>query len=125
MSFLFEGDRFRIVHSESSNSFGNALVVLESKALRLRISRDRSQLLLDLQFVASDSGRWYGLHAVRARFGHVEPSGILDEKAVEFLRSNLVELERLSASPEFFSDFEDELEKIQQKRAVDRWGDFH
>lgn len=122
LSFLFEDNRFRIVHSESSNSMGNALVILESKTLRLRIARDRSQFLPDLQFLESESDRWYGLHTVRSRLGDVEPSGILDEKAVEFLRSSLVEAERLSATQALASNFESELEKIQQERAIDRWG---
>lgn len=49
-AFLFEGNRFRVVDSQASDSFGgDALVVLSSSTLRLRLVRDRDQIIGDCQ----------------------------------------------------------------------------
>ena len=102
---------------------GNAIVVLESELMRLRISRDRSQLLPDVQFVGSESKNWYGVHTVRTCFEGGESTGLLDDGAINFLHTNLTTIEQRVSTPELTAIFEAELVEIRKTWARERWGD--
>jgi hypothetical protein len=49
---------FEVVEAENFDSFDNALVVLRSPNLRLRITRERGQLLIDFG-AAREPGQWF------------------------------------------------------------------
>lgn len=123
LAFLLEPGCFRIVHSESG-SMGNAIVVLESELMRVRISRDRSQLLSDIQFVASENQNWYGVHTVRSHVEGGRSTGLLDDGAIDFLRTNLTSIEQRVSTPDLLAGLEAQLIEIQEQGARERWGDY-
>jgi hypothetical protein len=47
--FLFSPHQFRIIESEPSNSFGNALVILEKENLLIKVVKDQDQIFIDFQ----------------------------------------------------------------------------
>jgi len=66
----------RLLLSEySPESFGNAIVVLEGDALRVRVKRDRSQLLVDL--APRGRSEWFDEHVVLQLVGATEAAQAL------------------------------------------------
>ena len=63
-SFLYSPYNFQMVESDSSESFGNALVILESGNLRLQFIKDRDQLFLDFQ-PTSNNKEWFSIDIVK------------------------------------------------------------
>jgi hypothetical protein len=95
--FLYAPNQFRFVDSGSSESFGNAFLVLEHGNLRLQFIRDRGQIFLDFQPTSKkNKSEWYSIDIVKQMVkGKIEPSAEMDTKKVEFLKSNLDELQQL------------------------------
>ena len=90
LTFLFETGKYRIVDSRSGRPAGDALVVLESPTVRLRLVLDRSQIYLDIQPNPPGPGGWYGIGVAR-RWKAGDRPGLddLDESCVAFLRREL------------------------------------
>jgi hypothetical protein len=94
-AFLYSPYKFQIVESESSESFGNALVILEDEDLRLQFVKDRGQLFLDFQ-PTSNQKEWFSIDIVKQLVtGKIEPSAEIDSEKVEFLKNQLDEIKRL------------------------------
>jgi hypothetical protein len=96
--FLWTGARYRIVGSELSTSFGgDAVLTVASDALRMRFVRDRGQLFLDVQRPdATATGAWYSTDLIcRIITGKRQETAILDSASIDFVRSNLAEIESL------------------------------
>jgi hypothetical protein len=84
------------VDSQTSSSFGgDAFVILQSQALRLRLINDRGQLFLDFQSVERGGERdWFSIDVVLTLLTNERPdSAELDEKYAVFLRKHLDEIE--------------------------------
>lgn len=124
MRFLWEGAKYQIAESKVATSFGgDAFLIIESEALRLRFVSDRSQLFLDVRpngFKTSSTYDWYSIDLVRgAVSGSHEVSSILDESYATFFRVNQAEIERRFSS-ENWSTTRRELKKLKARRTKER-----
>jgi hypothetical protein len=114
---------FRIVGEEKSEAFGDALVVLGSGDVRLRIVRDRSQIFADLGSIAEPDA-WFdstivmqalGL-ATSPAFGGTDPRIVLPGIAA-FLKSVWPELMRMFEARNFAAT-KRQLTELQEARAA-------
>jgi hypothetical protein len=98
-SFLYSPYKFQIVESQSSESFGNALVILEDEDLSLQFVKDRDQLFLDFQPTSKKHKKeWFSIDIVKQLItGNIEPSAEMDSEKIEFLKTHLDEIKRLFA----------------------------
>lgn len=122
LGFLWEGGRYRIVDSITDGF--NAMVVVESSVLRLRFTRDKAQLFLDLQPVTSRSAREeFSVDLVkRLMTGETALlSGVLDEEYAAYVGRCLPDIEALFG-PERWLTTHDELVRIRRVRSKQMWG---
>ena len=123
LGYLLEPGRFKIVNSESSRSQGgDALVDLESATLRLRLTRDRGQILMSFQPAASTTD-WFSPGLLRGLLtGHRPKSEVLDDAWATELASTLSELERRLADPDEAASTVRDLRKKAKLRAKELFG---
>lgn len=124
MGFLWDGDRYRITSSEvATSNGGDAVLVVESEELRLRIVRDRGQLFLDFQpSFSSFDGDWFSVDLLRRlQTGKREQTAELDERYAAFVRDNLQEIERSFSETEWAGTLT-RLKKMKAKRAKELFG---
>ena len=117
-SYLFSPYSFRIIESQSSESFGNALIILEYEDLLLKIVKDRDQIFLDFQ-PASKKGKlnWFSIDIVKQMItGKIEPSAEMNPKNTEFLKNNLDKITQIF-SKESTPNTIQELKKLERERA--------
>jgi hypothetical protein len=122
--FLWIDAKFRIVGSEISSSGGSdALLLVESDALRLRFISDRRQLLLDMQPAqTSEPNEWFSVDLIRRLIlGRPEKSAILDESYAVFVQEHLGEIEERFAD-EQWPRTHAELRTLKVKRAKEMFG---
>ena len=99
--FLFTLRGFRIVDSRTFGSSGDALIVLESASMRLRLVRDSAQMHLQVQPNQTDLDEWFGIGIARRWIVGERPgSDALDDQSVEFLHDQMDRLEAEFASAE-------------------------
>jgi len=117
-SFLYSPNKFRFVDSDSSDSFGNALLVLEHQDLRLQFIRDRGQLFLDFQPRSINNKReWFSIDNVKQLVtGKIEPSAEMDSEKAEFLKIHLDEIEQLFSTTNVQSTIK-KLKVLERERA--------
>jgi len=119
-SFLYSPNRFRFVDSGSSESFGNAFLVLEHKEMRLQFVKDRGQIFLDFQPTSiKHKGDWFSIDIVKQLVtGKIEASAEMDSEKVEFLKNNLDEIEPLFSTANMEGTIKKlkELERARAKR---------
>lgn len=123
-SFLYAPGRFRFVDSQTSESFGgDAYLVLESDALRLRFINDRDELLLDVQPLLEKNDRtWFSIDIVqRLLTGKRQDSGLLSPEFAEFLKENLEEIENRFSGDQVTQTI-DELRSLERRRAKELFG---
>lgn len=122
MRFLWTDARFKIVDSDVRRSNGgDAVLLLESSVLRMRIVCDRRELMLDLQPVA-ETKEWFSLDLVRRMFtGQPEPSALLDASYAEFLDLRMTELETRCSEDNWASTLA-ELRALKKKRSKEMFG---
>lgn len=84
-SFLFKPSGYRIVDYEVSASFGNALLILESEAIRLRFTRDKSQLLMEFQPLGGRRSEWFSQGLLKGLTGDRGGSEVLTPEWALFL----------------------------------------
>lgn len=100
-AYLFKPPGYRIVDSDVSESFGNALVVLESDTLRLRFTRDKSQLLMEFQPIDGRKNEWFSQGLLKGLLtGDRGGSEVLTPEWAGFLEEGLPELALRLAEPE-------------------------
>jgi len=117
-SFLYSRYNFQMVESDCSESFGNALVILESGNLRLQFIKDRDQLFLDFQ-PTHNKKEWFSIDIVKQLItGNIEPSAQMNSDKAEFLKIHLDEINDLFSPTNFKSTFKKlkELERARAKR---------
>jgi hypothetical protein len=120
-SFLYSPYKFQIVESESSESFGNALVILEDEDLRLQFVKDRGQLFLDFQ-PTSNKKEWFSIDIVKQLVtGNIEPSAEIDTEKVEFLKNHLDEIKDIF-SPKNLTGTIKKLKDLERARAKRLFG---
>ena len=110
-SFLYSQKKFRFVDSDVSESFGNALLVLEHENLRLRFVKDRDQIFLDFK-PANKKGEkyWFSIDIVKQLVtGRIEDSAELDSEKAVFLKTNIDEIEQLFST----TKTEDTIKKLK------------
>ncbi len=124
LAFLFEPDRFRFVDSRVDSSFGgDALVVLESEALRVRIIWDRAQLLLSFQPREGRSNEWFSPGLLRGLLqGDRGGSEVLDADWAGFLSSAIPELESRLGEPISEAETLTELRRQAKLRSKELFG---
>ena len=117
-SYLFSPYSFRIIESQSSESFGNALIILEYEDLLLKIVKDRDQIFLDFQPASKKSKlNWFSIDIVKQMItGKIEPSAEMNSRNVEFLKDNLDQIKKIF-SKEKVSDTIKVLKKLERERA--------
>jgi hypothetical protein len=95
LAYLVEPGRFRIVGSESGRSQGgDALLLLESGLIRMRLTRDRGQILMDFQ-PSSLKNDWFSPGLLQGLLTGERPaSEVLDDQWAAELDEALRELER-------------------------------
>ena len=117
-SFLYSPYNFQIVDTNSSESFGNALVILEDEDLRLQFVKDRDQLFLDIQPI-SYKKEWFSIDIVMHLVtGNIESTAELDSTKITFLKTNLKEIKQLLSPPQLKKTIKEikELEHARAKR---------
>ncbi|NVM16748.1 MAG: hypothetical protein HWN80_03465 [Candidatus Lokiarchaeota archaeon] len=119
-SFLYSPNQFRFVDSGSSESFGNAFLVLEHEGLRLQFVKDRGQIFLDFQPTSKNhKADWFSIDIVKQMVtGKIETSAEMDSKKAEFLKTNLDKIEQLFSIANIESTIKKlrELERARAKR---------
>ena len=121
-TFLYETGRFRFVDSAVGPGLsGDAMLVLESRILRLRFIRDRGQLFLDMHGLLSKRGDdWYSVDVVqRMLTGKQAISAELGEQYASFLNAHLDDIEALFAA-ERLEETTGTLRKLEHLRAQER-----
>jgi hypothetical protein len=124
MGFLWTGARFKIVGSEvSTSNGGDALLLVESRHLRLRFVCDRTQLLLDFQPTGTSApNEWFSVDLIRRMLlGTRETSAVLDASYAAFLWEHLDEIER-RFSDENSAETRRQLKELKVKRAKEMFG---
>lgn len=117
-AFLFSANQFQIIDSSSSESFGNAFLILERGDLRLQFIKDRDQIFLDFQ-PSSRKGKlnWYSIDIVKQMItGEIETSAEIISRNIEFLKNNLDKIEQLF-SKTYVEDTIKKLKKLERERA--------
>lgn len=117
-AFLFSSNPFQIIDSDSSESFGNAFLILERGDLRLQFVKDRNQIFLDFQ-PSSKKGKlnWYSIDVVKQMItGKIESSAEIIPRNIEFLKTNLDKIEHLF-SKIYVEDTIKKLKKLERERA--------
>jgi hypothetical protein len=122
--FLFRPGSFRFVDSRVDESFGgDAMVILESSATRLRFTRDRGQLLLTFQPVAGKPTEWFSLGLLQGLLtGNRGGSEVLDAAWADFLSASLGRLEERLADPQKADELIKGLRLQGRSRAKDLFG---
>ncbi len=119
-SFLYAPNLFRFVDSGSSESFGNAFLVLEHEDLRLQFVRDRGQIFLDFQPTSKKhKSNWFSIDIIQQMVtGKIETSAEMDSEKEEFLKTNLDKIEQLFSTANMDSTIKKlrELERARAKR---------
>lgn len=116
--FIFVSGRFRFVDSMASSAHGNAMIVLESPTLRLRFTRDRGKLFLDVQPVYGPRSPWFPLGLLRrALTGESGGAEVLNPEWAAFLQRSLDELERQFGDTELSARLIMQLKHEQHVRA--------
>jgi len=123
LAFLYAPDRYRFVDSRTSEGFGDAYLVLESDALRVRLVRDRSQLFMDVQSVGQHGDRdWYSIDIVRQLVtGERQTTAELSPDYAQFLERHLDEIERRFSDEELPATVS-ALKALQDERAKELFG---
>lgn len=101
----------------SSESFGNAFLILEHENLRLRFIKDRDQLFLDFQSTTKNrKNEWFSIDIVKQLItDKIEPSSEMDSEKAEFLRTNLDEIQRLFSPTNIENTFK-KLKELERER---------
>lgn len=110
-SFLYSQNKFRFVDSDVSESFENALLVLEHENLCLRFVKDRDQIFLDFK-PANKKGEkyWFSIDIVKQLVtGKIEDSAKMDSEKAVFLKANIDEIEQLFST----TKTEDTIKKLK------------
>lgn len=124
LEFLWEGARFRISDSEVTlHNGGDALVEIESLALRLRFTQEKGQLFLDLRPTTAENPKeWFSVDLVyRLVTGTRPASSLLDERYADFLENHLPRIEELFSEGEW-QGTRASLRKLAKLRAKEMFG---
>lgn len=122
--FFFSDNRYRLADPQVGTTYGDALVEFASSTLRWRLTRDRSQLLLDCRPLTGVSKRqeWFSADLmIRLISGRRVESGVLTEEMASWFEENLPEIEE-RFSPERSEETVNELKKLKRIRAKDLFG---
>ena len=121
-TFLFTDNEFRLTDSEAAAEFGNALIVLSSDTTRLRLVRDRGELILEAQPLQDGRAEWHTLD-ILAEFAGVDPRGCcpVTPAGMQVLQRVLPSL-RQAFEPEKLADTIKQLHQLERARAKKLFG---
>jgi len=98
-SFLYREHKFRFADSAVSDSFGDAMLLMESPDFNLRFCRDRGRLHLEFQSNAmsrDDADSWYSIELVRYVITKEDQfHGILDQDGAMFLQAHYKDIREI------------------------------
>jgi hypothetical protein len=114
--WLFDELRLEVTsYSYSEKYFGNSIVVLHSKDMKLRFVQDRGQILVDFE-VPAEPGKWWSLYFLLDAIQGSAPTPIFDlDGIVARLRQNLTGI--LEALGPGWSKTKQELERRREERS--------
>lgn len=124
LSFFFATGRYRLVNSESSPSFGNALIDIASGDLEWRLVRDRSQVFLDCRPVSDNlkSHEWFSADLlIRLLSNRRVESAELTSEMARWFEENLSEIEK-SLSGDRMVETVGQLKRLKQLRSKELFG---
>jgi hypothetical protein len=122
--FFLSDNRYRLVDSHVGTTYGDALIEFASTTLRWRLTRDRSQLLLDCRPLTgvSKHQEWFSADLlIRLISGRRVESGVLTEETASWFEQNLPEIEE-RFSTERSEETVNELKKLKRIRAKELFG---
>lgn len=121
LSFLYQDHGYKLVDSEVLGA--DAVLVLASEEMRIRLIRDRGQLFLDFQ-AADGLDEWYSVdilwHHLR---GEPRRSSELDDAYVEFVATRLEDIEGLFTSGDLVA-VHNRLHDLELERSQHLWQRF-
>lgn len=121
LSFLFDQDSFKIEDS-LSGSGGRAMVALVSPHLRIRVTRDRGEMLLAFQPIRGNDGEWFSLGLLRGVLtGERGGSEVLDSEWALFLEGSLDVVNARLSDPMQADELVDQLRRQAGLRAEERF----
>jgi hypothetical protein len=124
MDYLWKDGLFRITDSlVSTSNGGDALLFIESAALRMRFTRDRDQLFLEIQpLQAKNKNDWYSTDLLyRLLEGGPCRKALLDKETAQFVENNIKEIEKLF-QPANLDDTVKKLKELKRIRAKELFG---
>src|SRR5262245_19483310 len=124
LSFFFTDGRYRLVDSQVSTAFGDALIELASERLSWRLVRDRTQIFLDCSppQTGKKKREWYSTDVLICLLtGSRVESSELTEEVAKWIEANLTEIEtRFSADR--LEETSRELKRLERLRAKEMFG---
>jgi hypothetical protein len=121
--FLFSRGRFRFVDSLAISHAGDAVVLLESDTLRLRLTHDRGQLLLEFQPIRGKRADWFSLGLLRGvLLGDRGGSELFDPAWAKFFADSLDDLEEQLDDPKRAKHLIEQLKEQGRLRAKALFG---
>lgn len=124
LSFFFADNRYRLVDSQASESFGNAVIEFASDTLRWRLVRDRSQIFLDCRPVKGKYKEWEWYSAdilIRLLTGNRVESAVLTQEMAVWFGKNLSEIEARFSENRLAETLR-ELKKLEHLRSKELFG---
>ena len=119
-SFLYRDHKFRFADSAISDSFGDAVLVMESPDFNLRFCRDRGRLHLEFQSNAlprDDADSWYSIELVRYVITKEDQfRGILDQDNAMFLQAHYNDIRNMFSEKQIYETV-DKLKHAKHIRA--------
>lgn len=123
--FLCADAKYRNVDSEVSNVFGgDVYLTIESEVLRMRFTRDRAQLFLDVQGARAEAGKkWFSIDLVkRLLTGERQRTAEFDKSYAIFLRNSIQEIELRFSGTDRYRETTTKLRAIERQRSRELFG---
>jgi hypothetical protein len=122
-SFLYADNRYRFVDSSvTPGRSDDAMLVLASPVMRIRLVLDRFQLFLDCQG-PEPSDEWFHLDLIwRYLRGEQRDSAVVDDAYVEFLAGEIEAVEEIFREDDGLGHRLDSLRKLKEIHVRERFG---
>lgn len=120
-AFLWNDPEARVTDSFASTSFGNATLTVETPGLRLRFTRDRGQVFLDLQGPGDDA-KWCSADLVQRMLDpSLRPKAEASVATAEFVERRAEELAE-AFGPANRAATHKEIQRLRKVRGKEMFG---
>lgn len=123
LSFLYSKYDFRITDSMVSDSFGgDAYLVMEGEAFRIRLVRDRSQYFIELQSThEGQSNSWFTVDLLRGLLGlPTEDNAFMTNENAQFMESHFETIQSEFCDSKITTRLNTEASKRSKRRSAQR-----